>query len=166
MQTSGLSQDSGSDVHRGPGRPRLIALEPGSPAACAEQQIMLANRAGSAREAREFTKAVLWAWRLGPIADTAVTVVSELVTNAILHGSGQDADRGEPAHVGLILRHTRGELTVIVTDANTSSPAHAAAPGPDAESGRGLRVVDALADQWGWTMLGGTAKAVWATICL
>ncbi len=110
--------------------------------------------------------AVLWAWRLGPMADAAVTVVSELVTNAVLYGSGPQAGQAEAEHVGLTLRHTRDELTVIVTDGNTSPPAHPATPGPYAESGRGLRVVDALADQWGWTSLGVAAKAVWATICL
>jgi anti-sigma regulatory factor (Ser/Thr protein kinase) len=165
VQTSGLSQASGSDVHLGPGRPQLIAVEPGSSAACAEQQITLPSRAGSAREAREFTLAALWAWRLGPTADAAVTIVSELVTNAILHGSGQQADPGEPAPVGLTLRHTRDELTMIVTDSNTNPPVHAAAS-PDAESGRGLCVIDALADRWGSTAVGAAAKAVWATISL
>ena len=33
-----------------------------------------------------------------------------------------------------------------------------------AEYGRGLRVVDALASTWGWTLLGIRRKAVWAAI--
>jgi anti-sigma regulatory factor (Ser/Thr protein kinase) len=166
VQTSGLSQASGSDVQGLPAGPHLTALEPGLPGTSAERQIMLASQPGSVRVAREFTTAVLRDWRLSTYADAAVTVVSELVTNAILHGSCDETDADEPAIVGLELRHTPHTLTLIVTDGSASPPAQAATPGPCAESGRGLGVVEALADQWGWTSLGAAAKAVWATLYL
>jgi anti-sigma regulatory factor (Ser/Thr protein kinase) len=166
VQTSGLSQASGGEVQGLPAGPRLMALQPDLQETSAERQIMLASRPGSVRVAREFTALALRTWRLGAVTDAAVTIVSELVTNAILHGSWDANDAAEPAVVGLELRRTPHELTFIVTDASASPPAHAATPGPCAESGRGLGVVEALADQWGWTSLGAAAKAVWATICL
>jgi anti-sigma regulatory factor (Ser/Thr protein kinase) len=166
MQTSGLSHASGSDLPRGPARPYLITLETGSSGACAEQQIILASQAGSAREAREFTMAALRAWRLGTMADAAMIVVSELVTNAILHGSCHDADADERGQVLLALHRTGDRVTIITTDGNANPPVLAVPPDPSAESGRGLGVVDALAEQWGWTRLGVAAKAVWATLCL
>lgn len=166
MQTSGLSHAGGSDVQGWPAGPHLVALDPGTQESAAERQIMLASRPASVRVAREFTTAVLQAWRLGMLADAAVTVVSELVTNAILYGSCDEADADESAIVGLELRRTHHELTFTVTDGSVSPPAQAATPGPCAESGRGLGVVDALADQWGWTSLGVAAKAVWATFYL
>jgi anti-sigma regulatory factor (Ser/Thr protein kinase) len=166
VQISGLSQVSGSDIPGSPVLPHLTSLAPGSPGSLAEQQIMLASQPESARVAREFTAAALLAWRLSTVADAAVTIVSELVTNAILYGSCYEADADEPAIVGLILRRTPCELTFIVTDRSTSPPADAATPGPCAESGRGLGVVEALADKWGWTSHGLAAKSVWATIYL
>jgi anti-sigma regulatory factor (Ser/Thr protein kinase) len=140
-----------------------MALEPGAQEPAAERQIMLASRPASVRVARDFTIAALRAWRLSMVADAAVTVVSELVTNAILHGSCDETEADESAIVGLELRRTSHKLTFIVTDGSASPPARAATPGPCAESGRGLGVVEALADQWGWTSLGVAAKAVWAT---
>jgi anti-sigma regulatory factor (Ser/Thr protein kinase) len=166
VQTSGLSQASGGEVHSMPAGPHLMALHPGQEQTSAERQMMLASRPGSVRVAREFTTLALRAWRLTTVTDAAVTIVSELVTNAILHGSWDETDAAEPAIVGLELRRTPHELTFVVTDASASPPARAATPGPCAESGRGLGVVEALADQWGWTSLGAAAKAVWATIYL
>jgi anti-sigma regulatory factor (Ser/Thr protein kinase) len=166
VQISGLSQASASDLPGSPVRPHLVPLEAGSHETRAELQIMLASEPESASVAREFTTAALRAWRLGMVADAAVTIVSELVTNAILHGSCHDPDAAEPAIVGLKLRSSANELTVIVSDRSTSPPADAATPGPCAESGRGLGVVEALADRWGWTSQGIAAKAVWATIYL
>jgi len=35
---------------------------------------------------------------------------------------------------------------------------------PDAKSGRGLQMVDALSDVWGWSPIAGGGKAVWAIL--
>ncbi|MDQ8706953.1 ATP-binding protein [Streptomyces sp. LHD-70] len=64
--------------------------------------------------------------------------VSELVTNAVVHGEGD---------VRLRITLTESEVQVSVRDEN---PARAVLkdPGADLESGRGLRLIDELADAW------------------
>jgi hypothetical protein len=37
-------------------------------------------------------------------------------------------------------------------------------PGSAEESGRGLQMVDALSDVWGWSPVAGRGKAVWAIL--
>jgi len=164
MQDSSPSQAISRGLPRGSARPYPPTLETGSSGPCAEQQVVLASQAGSVGEAREFTRAALQAWRMGTLADIATIVVSELVTNAILHGSCNEAD--EPAPVMLALHRTGDTVTIITTDGNTRPPVLAVSADPSAETGRGLGVVNALADQWGWTILSVAAKAVWATVRL
>jgi anti-sigma regulatory factor (Ser/Thr protein kinase) len=164
MQEGSPGRATSNGLPRRSARPYPLTLEAGSSGLCAERQVVLASQAGSVGEAREFTRAALQTWRIGTLADAATIVVSELVTNAILHGSCNDAD--EPALVLLALRRTGDMVTIITTDGNTRPPELAVPADPSAENGRGLGVVNALADQWGWTILSVTAKAVWATLRL
>jgi hypothetical protein len=53
----------------------------------------------------------------------------------------------------------------VVTDPSDSAPA-LKQPGETGESGRGLHVVHALSDHWGWTRLSEHGKAVWAILFL
>lgn len=79
-------------------------------------------------------------------ADAARLLVSELTTNALKHTAG-GADGGA-FYVRAYL--FPGRLRVEVRDAGGSPPLFpVAAPAPDAESGRGLLLVNALADRWG-----------------
>ncbi|MCX3058551.1 ATP-binding protein [Streptomyces beihaiensis] len=96
-----------------------------------------------------------------PLADTLVLLVSELVTNAVVH-------TGRPA----VLRMTvsdggggesrGGAVRVEVADTSARPPAPRHASG-DAMNGRGLELVDCLADRWGWRPE-GTGKAIWCEI--
>lgn len=54
-------------------------------------------------------------------------------------------------------------VLILVGDASTRPPVHVEA-GPDADSGRGLRLVEAMSDRWGWypANAAGMAKVVWA----
>ncbi len=86
--------------------------------------------------------------------EIAILLVSELVTNAVLHGVSPFELRAMQSHSG---------LRVEVRD-------HNAAAGPVlrlgdglAESGRGLQLVDTLADRWGWSE-DGAGKVVWFEI--
>ncbi|MFD9424956.1 MULTISPECIES: ATP-binding protein [unclassified Streptomyces] len=71
--------------------------------------------------------------------DGVELAVSELVTNAIQHG-------GSEAEVGLRISAIRGTVRVSVVDQNS---APAVLRRADAESGRGLLLVAAVADNWG-----------------
>jgi hypothetical protein len=121
--------------------------------------------------ARDFTKQTLDAWALRGMIDDASVIVSELVTNALRHGQprtldGLDGQPGPPPPPGpieLILLWPAGPLFCVVTDPGASPPV-LAEPDPDAEAGRGLYVVRALASEWGWGMLNPSRKAVWACL--
>jgi anti-sigma regulatory factor (Ser/Thr protein kinase) len=110
--------------------------------------------------ARRFAADALLAWGLPCLTDYVVLCVSELATNALLHGV--PPGRG----FRLFLSRGGGELRVEVHDSGDGQPARASrADGADgaeaeAESGRGLVLVDALADDWG---VGGRdpGKIVW-----
>ncbi|MBW5482450.1 ATP-binding protein [Streptomyces bambusae] len=88
-----------------------------------------------------------------PLAETLVLLISELVTNAVVH-------TGCPA----VLRMLFGEpgVRVEVADASAREPARRHADGGDT-SGRGLELVDGLADRWGWQRE-GAGKRIWCEI--
>lgn len=88
----------------------------------------------------------------GAPADTAL-VVSELVTNAVLHGDGE---------VRLRVVAGPGSLRVAVHDASEDRPV-VAEPSPDTVGGRGLRIIEAVATDWGITE-DGRGKWVWAEL--
>jgi hypothetical protein len=116
--------------------------------------------------ARDFTKQTLDAWDLRGMANDASVIVSELVTNAVRHGvrGAPDEPHGPaPDPIELILLWPAGPLFCVVTDPGTHPPV-LAEPDPDAEEGRGLYVVQALASEWGWGMISPSRKAVWASL--
>ncbi|MCX5206728.1 ATP-binding protein [Streptomyces sp. NBC_00237] len=90
---------------------------------------------------RRITTAKLRHWRLDDLVDVATLVVSELVTNAIRHGKAQHP-------VELRVSYSADKLHVQVTD-GSSTPARLRPVSDDDESGRGLYLVDGLADDWG-----------------
>jgi len=128
-----------------------------------QNQMLLTADPESVKAAREFTAETLRCWQLDELMDEGVMIASELVTNAVRHG----ACAGGPASgkVGLSWQRHVGRVICVVTDGSTMPPVLMAAD-MDAESGRGLHVVDALAAGWGWTMVGGAEKAVWAILAL
>jgi serine/threonine-protein kinase RsbW len=70
--------------------------------------------------------------------DTAVLLISELVTNAVLHGRGQ---------IRLSIEVGDGDARFTVCDEGGGKPAVRSHPGP--EGGWGLRLVGQLAARWG-----------------
>lgn len=104
--------------------------------------------------ARAFTTATLAAWDVEVPYDDFLLVVDELVTNAVLHGRGQ-------IRVALDV----GDETVRVEVADDSAALPIVRPASETRShGRGLAIVDALADRWGAEARPSGGKAVWAEI--
>ena len=96
-----------------------------------------------------------WGCETGTREDLLL-VVSELVTNAVVHGA-------EPIVVTMVRVPER--IRVEVTDgADRSSPNGSSRPSADAENGRGLNVVTRLAVAWGWRATPGNGKTVWAEL--
>jgi hypothetical protein len=132
----------------------------------------LAPRPESAKMARDFTQRTLRGWRMARLSDVAELVVSELVTNALRHGLL--SARWMPGEHPIRLRLLRQlpYLMCMVTDPDTAGPARIDSHN-GAESGRGLRVVEACSVRWGWQRLdvldepGGRVRAgkvVWALL--
>lgn len=106
--------------------------------------------------ARRLVTARLVDWEIhGEAGEYAVLLVSELVTNAMRHG-------GEP--IRLVANITTSGLRVEVYDGNSDAFPAIRDIRPDAPGGRGLRLVDALADRWGTTEVAGEGKCVWFEI--
>ncbi|OKJ37649.1 ATP-binding protein [Streptomyces sp. CB01580] len=95
---------------------------------------------------RRFVRKALVDWACESRADDVLLCVSELVTNALLHG----VPPGRGYQVSMQLEPTDDILRVKVHDSGDGKVGPAdAAPEPDAEGGRGLLLVAALADKWG-----------------
>ncbi|MET9820960.1 MULTISPECIES: ATP-binding protein [Streptomyces] len=96
-----------------------------------------------------------------PLAETLVLLVSELVTNAVVH-------TGRSAVLRLVLPGAASadakEATVRleVDDASDRAPVPRCLDG-EATGGRGLALVDGLADRWGWSRE-GTGKRIWCEL--
>lgn len=99
----------------------------------------------SAALARRSVRTTLACWGLEELSDSAEVVVSELVTNAVLHARPARATAEEPGWCRLTLEHPAPAVVwVTVADASPRRPVRRTA-GADAESGRGLAVVEGLA---------------------
>ena len=126
----------------------------------------MAFKAGteSVKAARDFTTETLREWQLDGLIEDAVIIASELVTNAIRHGTALACSE-DPPEVELAWQRFSSRVTCVVTDGSSRPPVLSAAD-MSAESGRGLQVVHAIAAAWGWMMIGAREKAVWATLLL
>lgn len=117
-----------------------------------------ATRRG-ARLARLLAVEQLRTWELGAVAENAAHVVAELAANAVTHGRVPGRD------FQLALSATATTLRIEVTDTRGDRVPVLGGAGV-AESGRGLLLVEALADQWGVSSGPVPRKTVWAVIGL
>ena len=91
------------------------------------------------------------------VADAAALLVSELSANAVRHTA---------THFTLTLDLTADHIRVSVTDSGPGQPV-VRNPEPTEPSGRGLQIVEALADEWGIVPApAGHGKTVWFTLAL
>jgi anti-sigma regulatory factor (Ser/Thr protein kinase) len=143
-----------------PGRPRVVRMpsdwwDSPAVAACA-----LGPTAQSGRTARRFTRNTLKEWGLVSLADDAEAIVGEFVANAVSHAA-RAAGPGQT--LGLRLLRRTGEVMCAVLDPSDKAPV-LRVPERTEEAGRGLQMVDALSDVWGWSPVTGRGKAVWAIL--
>lgn len=91
------------------------------------------------------------------LAETLLLLISELVTNAVVHA-------GTPSVLRMLLpdRQAPGTVRVEVADMSTCPPRQRHAVG-DETSGRGLELVAGLADRWGW-QCEGFGKRIWCEL--
>lgn len=95
------------------------------------------------------------------LADDAEAIVGEFVANAISHAARNVAPHAQ--QLGLRLLRRTGEVMCAVLDPSDNAPVLKEPTRTD-EAGRGLQMVDALSDVWGWSPVTGRGKAVWAIL--
>ncbi|MER7482719.1 SpoIIE family protein phosphatase [Streptomyces sp. NPDC126510] len=106
--------------------------------------------------ARRFARRTLRSWGVTAEYDAVLLVVSELVTNALVHTDGK---------VRMDLTVIGSRLRVAVADASPRSPVRPTSIGWEATGGRGILLVEALAATWGTLPVSG-GKQVWAELPL
>ncbi len=108
------------------------------------------------RHARRFTRRALRAWGVTDEPDAILLIVSELVTNALVHTDGQ---------VRLDLTLINNRMRVAVADISPRTPIKPTSIGWEATGGRGILLVEALSATWGTVPVSG-GKQVWAELNL
>lgn len=119
-----------------------------------------------------------------PLAETLILLISELVTNAVVHtgcpavlrmrfpaqsgtgGAGESGDSSDggdgSAEPSTDKGPELGAVRIEVADASARAPRQRRAD-EEATNGRGLELVDGLADRWGWQPE-GAGKRIWCEI--
>ncbi|WP_372445134.1 ATP-binding protein [Streptomyces verrucosisporus] len=132
-----------------------------------ELAVLLSSTRRGARLARLLTVAHLA--DQGLPTETAAQITAELAGNAVLHGRVP----GRDFRLGLRVTGDGGDVggvTLRIEVSDARGDRLPAAPGPsapeDAEGGRGLLLVEALADRWGVESWPPPRKTVWAELDL
>ncbi|MGW5283269.1 ATP-binding protein [Streptomyces collinus] len=109
--------------------------------------------------ARRVVRDLLTVWGVAEsVRDDAALVLSELVTNALVHAAGE--------RVVCRVRSAADRVRLEIEDQNRGRALpFPRKPGPDDQNGRGLFLVAALSDDWGVTLAPGRpARIVWAEL--
>jgi Histidine kinase-like ATPase domain len=119
------------------------------------------GQASRVSRARDFTARTLHQWGVAGRCDDIAIVVSELVTNALQHARPASSNTGAGSPIQLGLLHPGHCVMCAVADASKAVPVPRDPDFLD-ETGRGLHVIAALSDQWGYTTSIDTGKVIWA----
>lgn len=120
-----------------------------------QTELLLPPVPQSARQARRHVTSLLESAGLTDVADTAALLVSEVVTNALLHARS-DASLSVSVHAGAVRVEVRDTSVVPVQRRSRST---------EAATGRGLLLLDALSERWG-TENRHDGKVVWFELAL
>jgi anti-sigma regulatory factor (Ser/Thr protein kinase) len=112
--------------------------------------------------ARQATRDALFSWQLAHLEETAILLVSELVTNVVRHA------RSRALAMALHLEPEGASLLIEVHDSDPHEPrprmpGWPGGPGGLGESGFGFVLIEALAGKWGVRQT-ATGKAVWVEL--
>ena len=122
--------------------------------ATARAEVLLPMQRTAPAQAREFARRSGCTDHALEVLDDALLLISELVTNSVLHG-------GPP--IVLAIDCDGGGLHVRVRDGAPAAPVPRVA-GADAENGRGMSLVELISDTWGVAPVAdqhGLGKEVW-----
>jgi anti-sigma regulatory factor (Ser/Thr protein kinase) len=116
--------------------------------------LTIPGRPDRVSEARAFVRKVIGTD--SPVADTAVLLTSEIVTNAVMHSDSRRAG----GSVTVLMIEISGGLRVEVADDGSDLSAPVVRGDVYASDGHGLYLVQAMADQWGYVR-DETGTTVW-----
>jgi anti-sigma regulatory factor (Ser/Thr protein kinase) len=122
-------------------------------------QARLSPQLGAVRAARDLVERACHAWGIPHVREDAALIMSELTANAVEHARTDVLATVFEDGVDLHLAVHDGDIRYPLF----GEPASAPAPGRLGERGRGLRLVDAVAEAWG-AMPSDGGKVVWATL--
>ncbi|MFF7145732.1 ATP-binding protein [Streptomyces sp. SID2888] len=110
-------------------------------------------------DVRRLARQAMCAWGLSEQAETAALLISELLTNAITHTSSRSVRV-------IVARPTPNWARVAVVDKAPGCLPEMRPLDLEKETGRGLRLVDAFADRWGYDLLGShPTRGPWGKSC-
>ncbi|MBY8342742.1 ATP-binding protein [Streptomyces spinosirectus] len=149
----------GTDAAAGrlPGLGTAAGVAPDRAAAERRFRFELAAHPGSPAQARRLTRARLNVWSVcEDVCDTAALVISELVTNALVHTAS--------SHIVCELHDGHEQVRITVRDQGCApGEPHPSPARPEEEHGRGLLLIDALCEAWG-AHENGPGLLVWAEL--
>ena len=147
-----------------------VSYSPASSAWPLQSRLELAALPSAVPCVRLHTRQLLWEWRLAALAETIELLVSEIATNAVNASAGAASGQsGEPRVGGLpvlqlLLASDRRDVLVQIWDSSRETPLRQDMA-MEAESGRGLLLVEHLSAQWGcYLPEASAAKVVWAIV--
>ncbi|WP_308050779.1 ATP-binding protein [Streptomyces sp. TRM72054] len=107
----------------------------------------------SARHIRRIVRSLLTEWEMPDLTDAVELGVTELVANVVRHVPDRRCT--------LLLVRQKTGARVEVSDGSPQLPFPSTTLSPDAENGRGLVLLDAVADKWGVEPSADGGKTVW-----
>ena len=118
-------------------------------------EIRLPCEATAPRSARRWLRQQLAVDPDSSVGDLAELLLTEVVTNVVVHAR-------TPATVRVV---EEGDVVCVeVEDGSLTPPRRQEPSGGDDESGRGMEMLDALAQRWGWRRR-PAGKVVWFCVC-
>lgn len=121
-------------------------------------EVKLPSSPESVSAARRFVQQHCSQWHLGDSCDRLLLLVSETVTNVVKHA------RSRLVHVRLVRQSPVVRVEVRDDDPTPPAPIEGTEAAPDAESGRGVQLIEALSEEWGVTAHPEGGKTVWFDI--
>ncbi|WP_432571984.1 ATP-binding protein [Kineococcus sp. SYSU DK005] len=116
-------------------------------------EVALPADLSAARRARTFLRASLCRVHQDAALDRALLLLSELAVNAVRHGAPP---------VRAVVDCRVSTVRLVVSDGSRERPQHKRSPA-QAESGRGVDLVDALSESWG-VRVEAHGKSVWCDL--
>ncbi|MBD0844269.1 ATP-binding protein [Streptomyces sp. TRM68416] len=136
-----------------------MTTTPDDEAECPGYSETMTRTPDTALKARRLARKALCAWDMDDAWDGAALLLTELVANAVRHASGE--------RVRIIInRRDKDRVYVAVVDRDPRHLPELREAGAEEPGGRGLALVEEMADRWGYDLMGSGlrpwGKRVWA----